>query len=80
MEGAAALAETIRGLLIQLMIIGGPVAILLGFGMIALGGFNPQMKQRGIDVIKYTIIGVVGIGVIATVLWGVIEPIMGSAG
>ncbi len=80
MDGAAALAETIRKLLFQAMLIGGPVSMLLGFGMMFVGGYNPQLKQKGIEIIKWTIIGVIGVGVVATVLWGVVEPILSSGG
>ena len=75
---AAAVAETIRDLLFQLMLIGGPVLLLCGFAMMFAGGVNPQWKQRGIEIIKWTFLGAIGIAVVQGVLWGIIEPLLTS--
>lgn len=78
----AAVAETIRGLLFQLMLVGGPVMLLVGFAMMFAGGLNPQWKQRGMEIIKWAFLGAIGIAVVQGVLWGIIEPLLssGSAG
>lgn len=75
---AAAVAEQIRSLLFQLMIIGGPVLLLIGFAMMFAGGINPRWKQQGMDIIKWTFIGAIGIAVAQGVLWGMIEPLLNS--
>lgn len=75
---AAAVAEQIRAILYQLMLIGGPVMLLIGFGMMFAGGINPQWKQRGMEIIKWTFLGAIGIAVAQGVLWGIIEPLLSS--
>lgn len=77
---AAAVAEQIRGILFQLMLIGGPVMLLVGFAMMFAGGINPQWKQRGMEIIKWTFLGALGIAVAQGVLWGIIEPLLSSSG
>lgn len=77
---AAAVAEQIRDLLIQVLIIVGPVAILAGFAMMSFGGFNPSFKQRGIEVIKWTVLGALGIALAAGILWGLVEPLLAGGG
>jgi hypothetical protein len=74
----AAVAETIRSLLYQLMLIGGPVMLLVGFAMMFAGGLNPQWKQRGMEIIKWAFLGAIGIAVAQGVLWGIIEPLLSS--
>lgn len=77
------LAVAIRQILVQVIIIGSPVAYLLGFGMIWAGGFSPQWKQRGIEVIKWTTIGIIGIGILAGAMWTLLEsnvPLDGGGG
>ncbi len=76
-DGLNNLAQSIQTFMIQALVIAGPVSILLGFGMIFFGGFNPQWKQRGIEVIKWTVIGAIGVGLIATGLWAFIQSSSG---
>lgn len=75
--GLTNLAQTIQTFLVQALIIAGPVSILLGFAFIFFGGFNPQWKQKGIEIIKWTIIGAIGVGLIATGLWAFIQSSSG---
>jgi len=76
---AAAVAEQIRTLLVQVLIIVGPVAILSGFAMMSFGGFNPSFKQRGIEIIKWTVLGALGIAIAASILWGLVEPLLSGS-
>jgi len=76
---AEAVAAQIQELLFQLMLVGGPVMLLVGFAMIFAGGVNPQWKQRGIEIIKWTFLGAVGIAVAQGVLWSVIRPLLSGA-
>lgn len=78
--GLTQLAAAIQNFLVQALIIAGPVSILLGFGMMFFGGFNPQWKQKGIEVIKWTIIGAIGVGLVATGLWAFIQAASGLGG
>ena len=77
---ASAVAGQIRDILFQLMLIGGPVLLLTGFAMMFAGGINPQWKQRGIEIIKWTFLGALGIAIAQGVLWGIIEPLLSSGG
>ena len=68
-----AMAATIRDFLVSVLLIGGPLALVAGFVMMAFSGFNPSWRQRGIDTVKWTIIGAIGVGVLALALWGFVE-------
>ena len=68
-----AMATTIQDFLIAVLLVGGPIALIAGFTMMAFSGFNPAWRQRGIDTVKWTIIGAIGVGVLAVALWGFIE-------
>ena len=67
------MAEAIQAFLVTALIIGGPVLLVLGFVMMAFSGVNPQWKQRGIEIVKWTVIGSIGVGLIATVLWAFVQ-------
>ena len=70
------LATNIQDLLQLVVLVGTPVLLAAGFVMITFGGMNPQWKQRGIETIKWTIIGAIGlvIGV------GALQAFIASAG
>lgn len=71
-----ALATSIQNIIIQLIIVGLPVALVLGAAMIAFGGMNPQWKQKGIETIKWAIIG----GILAGLGVGAIQAFIVSSG
>ena len=67
------MAAAIQSFLVAALLIGGPVLMVMGFVMMAFSGVNPQWKQRGIDIIKWTVIGSIGVGLIAAVLWAFVQ-------
>jgi hypothetical protein len=71
-DSLASLAQTINDILIQLALFGVPVLLAAGFVMILFSGINPQWKQRGIETIKWTIIGAIGLGIGVGVIQGFI--------
>ena len=71
--GLQAIAATIQDFLVAILLIGGPLSLIAGFTMMAFSGFNPSWRQRGIDTVKWTIIGAIGVGVLALALWGWVQ-------
>lgn len=78
--GLAQLAQTINNILIQIALFGVPVLLGAGFLMILFGGMNPQWKQRGIETIKWTLIGAIGLGIGVGVIQGFIVSAGGLGG
>lgn len=67
------MAAAIQSFLVAALLIGGPVLMVMGFVMMAFSGVNPQWKQRGIEIIKWTVFGSIGVGLIAAVLWTFVQ-------
>lgn len=67
------IATAIQGFLVAALIVGGPVLLVIGFVMMAFSGINPQWKQRGIEIVKWTIFGSIGVGLVAVILWTFVQ-------
>ena len=67
------IATAIQGFLVAALIVGGPVLLVIGFVMMAFSGINPQWKQRGIEIVKWTVFGSIGVGLVAVILWTFVQ-------
>lgn len=75
-SGLEELATAVSDMITQVMVVGIPVALLAGAAMIAFGGLNPQWKQRGIETIKWTVVG----GLLATLGVVAIKAFIANSG